>query len=165
MNTKQAARLAKRNAARDAAIEQQFADHNLIPKEQVAQIRELLNKLTRTEEEWTVIKDILSSHSLIVVAPTRANSKIKIINHMLVDEGRLIAFTNMDDAAIYIKNYIKKNFPEGIYFQMGSLPFEQAVETSDKKHMDLFIDPPVEPHVMYLYYSKGRITAAMLTNP
>jgi len=161
LNAKQAAKLAKRNAV----IEQQFADHNLIPKEDVKKIKELLKKLTHTEEEWTVIKDILASHSLIVLAPTKVDSRIKIVNHMIVDEGRLIAFTNPDDAVIYFKNYIKKNFPEGIYFQMGSLPFEQAVNTSDKKHMDLYIDPPVDPHVMFMYYSRGRIKAATLVDP
>ena len=161
MNAKQAARLAKKNAA----VDQQFADHNLIPAEDVRRIKELLKKTIRTEEEWTVIKDILASHSLIVVAPTEANRKVKVCNHMLVDEGRLIAFTNTDDAAQYFKRYIKRNFPEGIYFQMGSLPFGEAVDTSDKKHMDLYIDPPVDPHVMFMYYSKGRIKAAMLANP
>ena len=165
MNAKQAARAAKKNAARKAALEQQWKDHNLIPQRDVAKIKELLSKETRTEDEWTMIKDILASHRLIVISFVGNDPQIKECNHMLVDENRLIAFTNMNDTEVYVKEFLKRNCPEGRYFQLGSLPFEEAVETADREKLDLYIDHPFDDNIRFMYYSQGRIKAAVLMKP
>ncbi len=161
MNAKQAARAARKNAEQ-RTIEQQFEEFNMIPKEDVARIKSLLTKTVRTEDEWTIIKDILADHSLILASPKGKDPRIKVINHILVDEGRLVAFTNMDDTVAYFRDYVQESFPEGVQFQTGTMSFVEIANTADKRKMELYIDPPVTDHVMFLCYSKGRISARML---
>ena len=132
--------------------------HNLISQADVEKIKELLKKIRRTEDEWTVIKDILASHSLIVTSPTSPD--VESCNHMLVDSGALIAFTNADDASSYCRDFLKRNCPSG-YFQVGSMPFETIVETADQEHMNLYIDPPVG-RGLFLNYFNGQLKASVV---
>ena len=46
-------------------------EHNLISKEDLDRIKIKLGKSHRKESDWAVIKDILSSHNVIVVEPAK----------------------------------------------------------------------------------------------
>ena len=167
MSAKRAARRARlhgtdNNNANSQTNEHNLASmvdgHNLIPQADVEKIKELLKKIRRTEDEWTVIKDILVSHSLIVTSPTSPD--VESCNHMLVDSGALIAFTNADDASSYCRDFVKRNCPSG-YFQVGSMPFVTIVETADQEHMNLYIDPPVG-RGLFLNYFNGQLKASVV---
>lgn len=140
-------------------MESREEEFDLIPKSDVKTIKKLLKKIKRTEDDWTVIKDILHAHSLLVIAPM--HDKVETHNHLLVDDGNLIAFTNFGDASAYYKDFVRRKIPEGTYLEIGSLPFDEALDTADEEGMELYIDPPVRPD-MFLKYANGRITAAML---
>ena len=165
MSAKRAARRARLHGADNNKADKHNLDikadsiidgHNLIPQADVEKIKELLKKFKRTEDEWTVIKDILVSHSLIVTSPTSPD--VESCNHMLVDSGALIAFTNADDASSYCRDFVKRNCPSG-YFQVGSMPFVTIVETADQEHMNLYIDPPVG-RGLFLNYFNGQLKAS-----
>ena len=138
--------------------ESQADERNLIPESDVKTIKNLLKKLRRTEDEWDVIRDILGSHSIIYITPI--HPKVKTCNRMLVDDGRLMAFTNFNDATAYCKDFVRREIQEGLQVQMGSMPFDDATEIADKEGMELFIDHPVDEG-MFLLYSNGRIRATM----
>ena len=172
MNAKQAARMAQKAAAAEAAQKKfdfdEYAelnpDFNLIPKDQVAQIKDLLKKEHRTEDDWTIIKDILQSHAVIVTEPVKPDRRIKVRNHILCEEGNLIVFTNGNDCQRYTKEFILKNLPASTLFQMGSMPFTMAVDIAEKHRMDLLIDPVSAPGDRFMMYvhGKSQIKAVML---
>ena len=171
MNAKQATRKAQKAAAEVAQKQfdfdkyaEQNPDFNLIPKDQVAQIKDLLQKEHRTEDDWTIIKDILQSHAVIVTEPVKPDRRIKVRNHILCEEGNLIVFTNGNDCQRYTKEFILKNLPTSNLFQMGSIPFTMAVDIAEKHRMDLLIDPVSEPGDRFMMYvhGKSQIKAVML---
>lgn len=171
MNAKQATRKAQKAAAEVAQKQfdfdkyaEQNPDFNLIPKDQVAQIKDLLQKEHRTEDDWTIIKDILQSHAVIVTEPVKPDRRIKVRNHILCEEGNLIVFTNGNDCQRYTKEFILKNLPTSTLFQMGSIPFTMAVDIAEKHRMDLLIDPVSEPGDRFMMYvhGKSQIKAVML---
>lgn len=172
MNAKQAARAAQKAAVAEAAKKkfdfneyvEQNPELNLIPKEQVAQIKVLLMKEHRTEDDWIIIKDILQSHAVIVTEPVKPDRRIKVRDHILCDEGNLIVFTNGDDCQRFTREFILKKLPASTIFQMGSMPFTMAVDLSEKHRMDLLIDPVHEPGDRFMMYMHGKaqIKAVML---
>ena len=161
MNAKQAARKASLAEAAQKKFNfdeyaEQNPDFNLIPKEQVTKIKNLLKKEHRTEDDWTIIKDILQSHSVIVTEPVKPSSRIKVRDHILCDEGNLVVFTNGNDCQRYTKEFIHKILPSSTIFQMGSMPFTMAVEMAEKHRMDLLIDPVSEPGDRFMMYVHGK---------
>ena len=60
-------------------------EHNLISKEDVALIKIKLGKSHRKESDWVVIKDILSSHNVIVAEPVKPDRRVSVKEHILCD--------------------------------------------------------------------------------
>lgn len=83
--------------------------HNLIPIKDVDLIKIKLGKSHRKESDWEIIKDILSSHNVIVAEPEEKDSRVKIVEHIICEEDRyLFVFTNFKDCGEYIKGLNKK---------------------------------------------------------
>ena len=75
----------------------------MIPKDKVSLINIKLGKSHRKESDWTVIKDILSAHNLIVCEPGVPDRHLKVVEHILVEDRILVAFTNLEDCEEHIK--------------------------------------------------------------
>ena len=141
-------------------------DGNMPTDEEVATIKALLALPRRTEEDWCVIKDIFDRRSLLCVEPGVDGTGIEVFEHFIVEEGRLIAFTNLEDAMGYMKEIAPKG--SGIIpFQFGTRPFLEAFEIADEESMELYIDPPTEERITekYIAYKDKRLTAVLAVTP
>ena len=141
-------------------------DGNIPTDEEVATIKSLLALPHRTEEDWCVIKDILDRRNLICMEPGVDGSGIEVIEHFIVRDGRLLAFTNLEDAT----GYFKEIAPKGSGFfpiQFGSMPFLEALEIADEKSMELFIDPPTKERITekYIAYKDEHLSAVLTVKP
>ena len=140
-------------------------EFNLIPKDKVSLIKIKLGKSHRKESDWTVIKDILSVHSLIVCEPKAPDRHLKAVEHILVEAGKLVAFTNLEDCMEHINKLNRRDGKLGRLFQIGAMPFEQAVTISDAYGMDLYIDLQEKINTMCMAYihGEGKINAVMVS--
>ena len=141
-------------------------DGNMPTDEEVATIKSLLALPHRTEEDWCVIKDIFDRRNLICMEPGADGTGIEVFEHFTVRNGRLLAFTNLEDAMAYMKEIVPKG--RGfIPFQFGTRPFLEAFEIADEESMELYIDPPTEERITekYIAYKDGRLTALLAVKP
>ena len=141
-------------------------DGNMPTDEEVATIKSLLALPHRTEEDWCVIKDIFDRRNLICMEPGVDGSGIEVIEHFIVRDGRLIAFTNLEDAMGYMKEIAPKG--SGILpFQFGTWPVLEAFEIADEASMELFIDPPTKERITekYIAYRDGHLRAVLYVKP
>lgn len=139
---------------------------NVPTDEEVATIKSLLALPHRTEEDWCVIKDIFGRRNLICMEPGVEGSGIEVIEHFIVRDGRLLAFTNLEDATGYFKEIAPKG--SGLFpIQFGSMPFLEAFEIADEKSMELFIDPPTKERITekYIAYKDEHLSAVMPFKP
>ena len=138
-------------------------EFDLIPKDKVSLIKIKLGKSHRKESDWTVIKDILSAHNLIVCEPKAPDRHLKVVEHILVEDGNMVAFTNLEDCEEHIKNLNQRDGKPGRLFQIGVMPFDQAVAVSDAYGMDLYIDLQEKVNTMCMAYihGEGKIKAVM----
>ena len=86
--------------------------------------------------------------------------------HFIVKDGRLIAFTNIEDAMGYMKEIAPKG--SGIMpFQFGTRPFLEAFEIADEESMELYIDPPTKERIAekYIAYKDERLSAVWAVKP
>ena len=139
-------------------------EFDLIPKDKVSLIKIKLGKSHRKESDWTVIKDILSAHNLIVCEPKAPDRYLKAVEHILVEDGNLVVFTNLEDCEEHIKNLNQRDGKPGRLFQIGVMPFDQAVAVSDAYVMDLYIDLQEKVNTMCMAYihGEGKIKAVMM---
>jgi len=137
-------------------------DGNIPTDEEVATIKALLALPHRTEEDWCVIKDIFDRRDLICMEPAEETSDTEVIEHFMIKDGRLCAFTNLQDAVDYIKENVPKD-RNGLSFQIGTRPFLEAVEIADDQSMELLIDLPTKERTTekYMSYKDGQLTAVM----
>ena len=141
-------------------------DGNMPTDDEVATIKSLLALPHRTEEDWCVIKDILDRRNLICMEPGVDGSGIEVIEHFIVKDGRLIAFTNIEDAMGYMKEIVPKG--SGIMpFQFGTRPFLEAFEIADEESMELYIDPPTKERITekYIAYKDEQLKAVLAFSP
>ena len=140
-------------------------EHNMIPLKDVDLIKIKLGKSHRKESDWQIIKDILSSHNVIVAEPDEEDPRVNIVEHIICEDDRyLLVFTNFKDFGEYITGLNRRiGFPQ-CDFHIGSMPFEQAVDISEMYHMDLFIDYVGRQDAMCMMYIHGenKIKAVML---
>lgn len=139
---------------------------NVPTDEEVATIKSLLALPHRTEEDWCVIKDIFGRRNLICMEPGVEGSGIEVIEHFIVRDGRLLAFTNLEDAT----GYFKEIAPKGSGFfpiQFGSMPFLKAFEIANEKSMELFIDPPTKERITEkcIAYKDEHLSAVLTVKP
>ena len=93
-------------------------------------------------------------------------SGIEVIEHFIVRDGRLLAFTNLEDATGYFKEIVPKG-SDFIPVQFGSMPFLEAFEIADEKSMELFIDPPTKERITdkYIAYKDEQLRAVLAVKP
>ena len=139
---------------------------NIPTDEEVATIKSLLALPHRTEEDWCVIKDIFDRRNLICMEPGVDGTGIEVFEHFTVRNGRLLAFTNLEDAMGYMKEITPKG--KGVIpFQFGTRPFLEAFEIADEESMELYIDPPTEERITekYIAYKDEQLRAVLAFTP
>ena len=139
---------------------------NIPTDEEVATIKSLLALPRRTEEDWCVIKDIFDRRNLICIEPDVDDRGIEVIEHFIVRDGRLLAFTNLEDAMGYLKEIAPKG--SGLMpVQFGTRPFMEAFEIADEESMEMFIDLPTKERKTekYMSYKDGQLRAVMAAKP
>ena len=139
---------------------------NIPTDEEVATIKSLLALPHRTEEDWCVIKDIFDRRNLICMEPGVDGTGIEVFEHFTVRNGRLLAFTNLEDAMGYMKEITPKG--KGVIpFQFGTRPFLEAFEIADEESMELYIDPPTEERITekYIAYKDEHLSAVLSSKP
>lgn len=141
-------------------------DGNMPTDDEVTTIKSLLALPHRTEEDWCVIKDIFDRRNLICMEPGVDGTGIEVFEHFIVKDGRLIAFTNIEDAMGYMKEIAPKG--SGIMpFRFGTRPFLEAFEIADEESMELYIDPPTKERITekYIVYKDEQLRAVLAFNP
>ena len=139
---------------------------NMPTDEEVATIKSLLALPRRTEEDWCVIKDIFDRRNLICMEPDVDDSGIEVVEHFIVKGGRLLAFTNLEDAMGYLKEIVPKD-SGFIPFTFGTRPFLEAFEIADEESMELYIDPPPKERITekYIAYKDEQLRAVLAVKP
>ncbi len=142
-----------------------YSELNLIPTEKVSLIKIKLGKKHRKESDWEVIKEILSKYNLIVCEPKDPDRHLKAVEHILVEDGLLVIFTNVKDCETHIKDLNLKDGRPDRLFQLGVMSFDQAVAVSDAYGMDLYIDLQAKINTICMAYvhGEGKIKAVMMT--
>ena len=141
-------------------------DGNMPTDEEVATIKSLLALPHRTEEDWCVIKDIFDRRDLICMEPGVDGTGIEVIEHFTVRDGRLLAFTNLEDALGYMKEIAPKG--SGLMpIHIGTRPFLEAFEIADEESMELYIDPLTEERITekFIAYKDGHLSAIIAVKP
>ena len=141
------------------------AEEDILSADEVAMIKGKLALEHRSEDDWDEIKDLLAERRIILISPA---SGYLSIEHILVYEGRLIAFTNVEEA---YRNTIMLSGDDHMLsgddhtiFQFGTIGFFEACEIADRNDMELFIDPVWTPGPRFLAYKDGRIEVKALFN-
>ena len=118
-------------------MKEEFEGHNLIPSNDVAQIKIKLGKSHRKESDWEYIKKLLSEHDVLLAAPKKDDYDIEEVEHMSLRGDSLFVFTNLDDCVRFISEV---NFQDGKMdreFDLGTRPFEQCVDISNETEYGL----------------------------
>jgi hypothetical protein len=141
-----------------------YEDHNLIPQKELDLIKIKLGKSHRKESDWAVIKDILASHNVVLAEPVRKDPRLPVVEHILCEDNALMVFTNLEDCKEHICSLNRKDGTPGRMFQIGSMPFDEAVQISEENGMDMYIDLQMKTNTMCMCYvpREGRIKAVML---
>lgn len=127
--------------------------YNLISKDKLALLKIKLGKSHRKESDWDIIKDIFSRHCLLVAEPMEPDARVEVREHLLVENGVLLAFTNEDDLSGYIGYLNWRDGTPDRVFGLGELPFDDAIDISERFGMDLYIDSAFERNKKFFYYS------------
>ena len=138
--------------------------HNLISQKNVNLIKIKLGKSHRKESDWVVIKEILSSHNVIVAEPVKPDRLVPVKEHILCEDGSLVVFTNIDDCTEHIIHLNRQDGVPDRLFQLGSMPFIEAVDIAEEYGMDLYIDLQAKPNTRCMCYvaGEGKIKAVMM---
>lgn len=145
-------------------IAQNAEEHNLIPQKDVDLIKIKLGKSHRKESDWGVIKDILSSHNVIVAEPAKPDRRVPVKEHIMCEDGHLVVFTNIEDCNEHIIHLNRKDGVPDRLFRLGSMPFEEAVDIAEEYGMDLYIDLHAKTNTVCMCYVAGeeKIKAVMM---
>ena len=136
---------------------------NIISKEESALLKIKLGKSHRKESDWTIIKNILTSHDVITVNIGNQTNGIKSVHGVLCEENKLIVFTNMDDCKKHLR-YLHSISLIDRYVNIESLPFESVIDISDQTDMPILIDVANEKNRrLIIYYPHlKKLEAAIL---
>lgn len=88
-----------------------------------------------------------------------------MIEHVLCDNGYLMAYTNMPDARKYITEINEQDGVPGRLFQLGVMPFEQIIEIADYHRKDILFDFHSGQNLTLLayYWDERSLKATIMT--
>ena len=135
---------------------EQNEEYGILSSHDLDLIRIKLGKTHRKESDWAVIKDIFLKHSLFVAEPMKPDPRYPVIEHILSDGRKLFVFTNEDDCKTFVTylNMRDKTFTR--MFQIGTMPFAEAVDISEKNNLELYIDYNSESNRKFISYVPAK---------
>ena len=131
---------------------------NLLSDRELSIIKGKLSLDHRTEDDWVVVKDLLRDHDIVVMEPMEKNTKYKIYDHILFDQGGLLVFTSIAESQRYINQLTAVN--GRIMFTVGAMPFLDATRISDRRRKELYIDYKIG--VPFIRYRAQHISATVM---
>ena len=126
--------------------------YNLLSQKDINQIRIKLGKKHIKESDWTYIREILSAHNVIVLEPVVPDAKLSVKEHVLFDNGIMVAFTNIDNCREYVNTINRRDGAQNRIFQLGTMPFESVTDISKKYGTDLYIDLQIKENAVFMVY-------------
>lgn len=126
--------------------------YNLLSQKDINQIRIKLGKKHIKESDWDFIREILYSHNVIVLEPVVPDAKLFVKEHLLYDNGLMVAFTNIDNCREYVDTINRRDAAQNRLFQLGTMPFGKAAEISRKYGADLYIDMQIKENAVFIVY-------------
>ncbi len=126
-------------------------EFDLIPQKDVSLLKIKLGKGHRKESDWDVIKEILTSHELIVAEPSVSDDFVSAVNHVMACGNRIFAFTNAEDCYNFLK-YLCNTSMMNRDFEIGTMPFYELTEIAEENQMFLYIDMKMKTNSMCIAY-------------
>ncbi len=126
--------------------------YNLLSQKEINQIRIKLGKKHIKDSDWAFIREILFSHNVIVLEPVVPDAKLFVKEHVLYDNGLMVAFTNIEDCREYVNTINRRDAARNRLFQLGTMPLEKAAEISRKYGADLYIDMQIKENAVFIVY-------------
>ena len=113
---------------------------NLISKEDINLMKIKTGKSHRKESDWDTIKKILMAHDVITADPVSGAGAVDSLENILLEDGALHVFTNMDDCEQHIRSLQKRFGDIGRCFQISSMAFEDVIQIAEENEVDVLID-------------------------
>ena len=80
------------------------------------------------------------------------DAKLYVKEHVLYDNGLMVAFTNIEDCREYVNTINRRDAARNRLFQLGTMPLEKAAEISRKYGADLYIDMQIKENAVFIVY-------------
>ena len=124
--------------------------YNLLTQKEINQIRVKLGKKHIKESDWIFIREILSAHNVIVLEPVVSDAKLSVKEHVLYDNGIMVAFTNIEKCREYVNIINRRDAAPNRLFQLGIMPFDILTEIARKygieERLPILIAEKTGPH-------------------
>lgn len=136
---------------------------NLISDKELSNIKIKLGKSKRSEKDWSIIKEILLSHDLIVPESMDEDEVVGNVGGAMRIDNFLIAFTNPDDCSRQMKAF-SEDLEMTLRWQMGFMSFADMGNIADDAGLVLCIDMITDGRNRFITYSNGRVEASIAGN-
>jgi len=141
----------------------QNMDANMISDKDLSIIKIKLGKSKRNEKDWSVIKEMLLTHDLIVPESLDENEVIGNVGGAMRIDQMLIAFTNPDDCSRQMKAF-SEDMGMTLRWQMKFMLFTDLGNIADNAGLMLCIDMITDGRNRFITYSNGRVEASIAGN-
>ena len=141
----------------------QNMDANMISDKDLSIIKIKLGKSKRNEKDWSVIKEILLTHDLIVPESLDENEVIGNVGGAMRIDQMLIAFTNPDDCSRQMKAF-SEDMGMTLRWQMKFMLFTDLGNIADNAGLMLCIDMITDGRNRFITYSNGKVEASIAGN-
>ena len=126
---------------------------HMLGKEEVSTLRMLIRKEHRTPEEWQLIHEMVSSHTLLTGEPAIRTGMVSKDSHILREGNALMVFTNSDDCEAHIDRILNKENVPDQRFDLRILSYEEAINAANERHLDVRFDVQYLGNYRFLSYS------------
>ena len=134
---------------------------NLISEQDLSTIKIKLGKSKRSEKDWSVIKELIMAHDLIVPESIDEDEYVRNIGGVMSVEGLMIAFSNPDDLSRLMDEF-SKELQRTLRWKIKFLSFADLGNIADQAGVMLCIDMFLDGKNRFISYHKGRVEATTL---
>lgn len=138
-------------------------DANPISEEKLSVMEKLLKKPRRSEEDWDVIKDILSEGDVFTASPAWNTKEVRGVGKILCRDNTLFVFTTFEKCHDYMVKLIEKGECPP-YYEISAMPYGYVMEVANREAMMAFLDCPEKRMKKFIVYNSAqeKIIASML---
>ena len=136
---------------------------DILSEADVNMIKIKLGKSHRKESDWDFIKTILSSHSVLTIAPVNEDPQVPTVEGILYEDGAFVVFTNRDDCDQHVRHINRVDGTPERIFEVRAIAFDDAVSIADQYGKDLYVDfQPEENSTCLVYQAASHTLQAVL---